>query len=249
MKSTSPNFYKNIGLILFTACFLFTAGFSISVYADADKDESGKKWEEKKREQEKKWEEKKREQEKKWEEKKREQEKKWEEKKREQEKRYEEKKREQEKRREEKKREQEWQREREKEGYEKQKDDDTDQYGAPDDDTEPDYPDPPETTTPDDTQTPSNCGTSIRTILRNADRYMNQTVTICGTVSEILGVKYTNVGAFKVYDGTDAMWVVPGGVMPSKGDSVIITGKVESGVSVSNINLGVIIRENGKNVL
>ena len=89
---------------------------------------------------------------------------------------------------------------------------------------------------------------SIAEIERNPGRYQDKEVAIAGVVRDSYGVSIpgTNIGggAYKIDDGTGAIWVVVSdGNVPSKGSEIGIKGVVGSGVNFKGRNYGLGIWE------
>lgn len=85
--------------------------------------------------------------------------------------------------------------------------------------------------------------TSIADIERNPGKYQNKEVVIAGVVKDSYGLAIpgTNIGggAYKVDDGTGAVWVlVSDGNVPSKGAEVGVKGVVGTGVNWKGKNYG-----------
>ena len=90
--------------------------------------------------------------------------------------------------------------------------------------------------------------TSIAEIQRNPGKYQNKEVAIAGRVVDSYGLSVPGVniggGAYKIDDGTGAIWVVATekGV-PSRGVEIGVKGRVNSGLSWRGRDYGLGIHE------
>jgi hypothetical protein len=84
--------------------------------------------------------------------------------------------------------------------------------------------------------------TKISAINNDPAKYMAKDVTIAGQVTNSFGV--ANQGAFEVDDGTGRLWVWSSGFgVPSQGAHVVVTGRVQAGVSVGGRFFANVLRE------
>ncbi len=84
--------------------------------------------------------------------------------------------------------------------------------------------------------------TKISAINNDPARYMSKDVTIAGQVINSFGV--ANQGAFEVDDGTGRLWVWSSGFgVPGQGARVVVTGRVQAGVSVGGRFFANVLRE------
>jgi hypothetical protein len=84
--------------------------------------------------------------------------------------------------------------------------------------------------------------TSIGDIEANPSRYQNKEVAIAGTVKDSYGVNIPGTrvrgGAYKIDDGTGAIWVVTEDAVPSKGAQIGVKGVIGNGVNWNGRNYG-----------
>lgn len=84
--------------------------------------------------------------------------------------------------------------------------------------------------------------TQISAINNDPAKYMSKDVTIAGQVTNSFGV--ANQGAFEVDDGTGRLWVWSSGFgVPGQGSRVVVTGRVQAGVSVGGRFFANVLRE------
>ena len=82
----------------------------------------------------------------------------------------------------------------------------------------------------------------ISEINNDPAKYMAKDVTIAGQVTNSFGVG--NQGAFEVDDGTGRLWVWSSGFgVPGQGSHVVVTGRVQAGVSVGGRFFANVLRE------
>ena len=89
---------------------------------------------------------------------------------------------------------------------------------------------------------------SIADIERNPDKYQGKEVAIAGRVTDSYGLSIPGTriggGAYKVDDGTGAIWVVAtDGNVPQKGSAIGVKGTVQNGVNWKGKNYGLGIYE------
>jgi hypothetical protein len=76
------------------------------------------------------------------------------------------------------------------------------------------------------------CGAkSINQVLADPAKYLNDTVTVRGTVAESASI--TGRGAYRITDGDQGLWVVTTGGAPRKGARVDVTGRLQDGYDLS----------------
>lgn len=84
--------------------------------------------------------------------------------------------------------------------------------------------------------------TSIADIAANPSRYQNKEVAIAGTVQDSYGVNIPGTrlrgGAYKIDDGTGAIWILTDEGVPTKGTQVGVKGVVGSGINWHGRNYG-----------
>ena len=89
--------------------------------------------------------------------------------------------------------------------------------------------------------------TSIGDIEANPTRYTNKEVAIAGTVQDSYGVNIPGTkirgGAYKIDDGTGAIWIFTEEGVPTKGAQVGVRGILGSGVNWHGRNYGLGIYE------
>jgi hypothetical protein len=89
--------------------------------------------------------------------------------------------------------------------------------------------------------------TSIGDIEANPTRYQNKEVAIAGTVQDSYGVNIPGTrvrgGAYKIDDGTGAIWIFTEEGVPTKGAQVGVRGILGSGVNWHGRNYGLGIYE------
>lgn len=84
--------------------------------------------------------------------------------------------------------------------------------------------------------------TQISAINNDPAKYMAKDVTIAGQVTNSFGI--ANQGAFEVDDGTGRLWVWSSGFgVPGQGSHVVVTGRVQAGVSVGGRFFANVLRE------
>ena len=84
------------------------------------------------------------------------------------------------------------------------------------------------------------CGTHtdrIGDLNDNPDRYLHQSVTIAGQVTDVLGVPLgiSDFAAYRVDDGTGEIWIISHNGAPGQGDKVGVKGELEP---VGDLHLG-----------
>lgn len=91
----------------------------------------------------------------------------------------------------------------------------------------------------------SGCGfhTSISKIRHEPEKYEDKKVSIKGKVSETLGIPFVQKGAYQVDDGSGKIWVLSQKRRPSRGEEVVVKGKLKTGVSIRGHILGLAIVE------
>ena len=93
----------------------------------------------------------------------------------------------------------------------------------------------------------SSCGsTKINRILADPSRYQNRSVSVEGTVTNVVGAFVA--GVYQVDDGTGKIFVLSGRGIPAKGARVKVDGNVTSGVNVMGRSFGTTIRERNHKV-
>ena len=84
--------------------------------------------------------------------------------------------------------------------------------------------------------------TKISAINADPPGYMQKDVTIAGQVVTSFGVM--NQGAFEVDDGTGRIWVWSSGFgVPGQGQRILVTGRVQAGVSIGGRFFANVLRE------
>ena len=89
---------------------------------------------------------------------------------------------------------------------------------------------------------------SIADIERNPGKYQGKEVAVAGVVRDSYGLSIPGTryggGAYKIDDGTGAIWVVvTDGNVPQKGAEIGVKGRVETGVNWNGKNYGLGIYE------
>lgn len=83
---------------------------------------------------------------------------------------------------------------------------------------------------------------SIADIEANPTKYQNKEVAIAGTVKDSYGINIPGTpfrgGAYKVDDGTGAIWILTEEGVPTKGAQVGVKGIVGSGINWHGRNYG-----------
>lgn len=83
---------------------------------------------------------------------------------------------------------------------------------------------------------------SIADIEADPGRYQNKEIAIAGVVRDSYGVSIPGTGigggAYKVDDGTGAIWVITEGSVPAKGAEIGVKGVIGSGVNWKGRNYG-----------
>ena len=89
--------------------------------------------------------------------------------------------------------------------------------------------------------------TSIGDIEANPSKYQNKEVVIAGTVKDSYGINIPLTpmrgGAYKIDDGTGAIWVLTEEGVPTKGAQVGVKGIIGNGVNWHGKNYGLGIYE------
>jgi hypothetical protein len=84
--------------------------------------------------------------------------------------------------------------------------------------------------------------TTIADIERNPGRYNNKKIAVAGVVRDSYGVSIPGTpirgGAYKIDDGTGAIWIFTEDTVPNKGAEVGVSGTVGTGVSWKGRNYG-----------
>jgi hypothetical protein len=84
--------------------------------------------------------------------------------------------------------------------------------------------------------------TTIADIERNPGRYNNKKIAVAGVVRDSYGVSIPGTpirgGAYKIDDGTGAIWIFTEDTVPNKGAAVGVSGTVGTGVSWKGRNYG-----------
>jgi hypothetical protein len=84
--------------------------------------------------------------------------------------------------------------------------------------------------------------TSIADIERNPSKYNNKNVAIAGVVKDSYGISVPGTpirgGAYKIDDGTGAIWVITEDTVPNKGAEIAVEGMIGNGVSYKGKNYG-----------
>jgi len=83
----------------------------------------------------------------------------------------------------------------------------------------------------------------IADIHRAPRKFHNQTVTIAGTVSNVITLPVLKVGIFQIDDGTGKIWVKPKHDAPYINERIAVTGTLKVGISIGGKDFGVIIFE------
>jgi hypothetical protein len=84
--------------------------------------------------------------------------------------------------------------------------------------------------------------TSIADINRDPGRFSGQEITIKGQSSNAFGGM--GKGIYQVDDGTGRIWVFSDNFgVPGDGATVLVTGRVEQGISWGGRNFGIVLRE------
>lgn len=89
--------------------------------------------------------------------------------------------------------------------------------------------------------------TSIGEIEANPTKYQNKEVAIAGTVQDSYGINIPGTkvrgGAYKIDDGTGAIWIFTEEGVPTKGAQVGVRGVLGSGVNWHGRNYGLGVYE------
>ena len=89
--------------------------------------------------------------------------------------------------------------------------------------------------------------TSIGDIEANPTKYQNKEVAIAGTVQDSYGINIPGTklrgGAYKIDDGTGAIWIFTEEGVPTKGAQVGVKGIIGSGVNWHGRNYGLGVYE------
>jgi hypothetical protein len=88
-------------------------------------------------------------------------------------------------------------------------------------------------------------GASINQLKTNPGRYMDQSVTVEGTVTNAWGVPFVPLKLYQIDDGTGEMTVVADNDqrIPSRGAQVRVTGRVQEFAVVGGQSIGLHLRE------
>jgi hypothetical protein len=87
---------------------------------------------------------------------------------------------------------------------------------------------------------------TIGRITADPSRYQNRSLRVTGTVTNSVGVM--GKGGYQIEDSTGRIYVISGRGVPSRGSRVTVTGRVEPGVQMLGIPVGVTIREDSHKV-
>lgn len=92
---------------------------------------------------------------------------------------------------------------------------------------------------------------SIAEIEANPDKYQGKEVAVAGVVKDSYGLSIPGTkfggGAYKIDDGTGAIWVVAtDGSVPSKGTKIGVKGVVQTGINWNGKNFGLGIQEKAR---
>jgi hypothetical protein len=84
--------------------------------------------------------------------------------------------------------------------------------------------------------------TSIGDIEANPTKFQNKEVAIAGTVRDSYGVNIPGTmvrgGAYKIDDGTGAIWIITEDAVPTKGAQIGVKGIIGNGVNWNGRNYG-----------
>ena len=86
------------------------------------------------------------------------------------------------------------------------------------------------------------CATKIQEVESNPDKYKGKEVTVSGKVTSVLSVSFLGINVYKVDDGTGSIWVQSAGGVPAENESVRVTGKIETGVTIGGQNYGLLLK-------
>jgi len=93
------------------------------------------------------------------------------------------------------------------------------------------------------------CAGSMKISELSADpgKYSDKVVTVQGKVVSTYAIPLLSQSLVKINDGSGDLWVKPYQRVPHEGDKITIKGKVKIGLTLSNMDFGVIVVENGPN--
>jgi hypothetical protein len=88
-------------------------------------------------------------------------------------------------------------------------------------------------------------GASIDQLKTNPGRYIDQNVTVSGTVTSAWGVPFVPLKVYQIEDGTGEMTIVSDNDqrVPSRGARIRVTGRVQEFAVVGGQSIGLHLRE------
>ncbi len=93
----------------------------------------------------------------------------------------------------------------------------------------------------------SACAGSMKISELTADpgKYSDKEVTVKGKVSQVYAIPLLSQSVVKINDGSGDLWVKPYNRVPGEGQEITVTGKVKIGLTLANMDFGVLVVENG----
>ncbi|RMG73488.1 MAG: hypothetical protein D6710_03325 [Nitrospirae bacterium] len=85
--------------------------------------------------------------------------------------------------------------------------------------------------------------TPIGDIISSPERFRDSIVTLSGTAEPGLAFEFVNEQPYLLKDSTGQIWVITKGIMPKRGESVMVQGAVQSPYQIKGRQYDVVIIE------
>ncbi len=85
--------------------------------------------------------------------------------------------------------------------------------------------------------------TRIADIRQAPRKFHDQTVTVSGTICNVITLPVLDVGIFQIDDGTGKIWVKPKHEVPFMNEHISVTGTIKVGISIGGKDFGLILIE------
>ncbi len=87
--------------------------------------------------------------------------------------------------------------------------------------------------------------TKISSILGHTEKFMDREVVVAGEVTKTYAVDLViaEAGAYQVDDGSGKIWVITKNGVPKERQTVVLKGRVASGLKLGGESLGAVLRE------
>lgn len=79
----------------------------------------------------------------------------------------------------------------------------------------------------------------------NPGKYTSKKVTVKGRVKQLYAIPLISQSVAKINDGSGDLWVKPHNRVPAEGEEITITGQVKIGLTLANMDFGVMVVESG----